>query len=59
MLERNLFPRQKAILRELYRNKKREKKILLEYKNVINEQLRTSSHTIEIGCRQHKLATNY
>ena len=40
MLERNLFPRQKAILRELYKNKKREKKILLEYKNVINEQLR-------------------
>ena len=40
MLERNLFPRQKAILREFYRNKKREKKILLQYKNVINEQLR-------------------
>ena len=40
MLERNLFPRQKAILRQLCENKKREKKILLEYKTVINEQLR-------------------
>ena len=38
MLERNLFPRQKAILRELCKNKK--KKNLLEYKNVLNEQLR-------------------
>ena len=36
MLERNLFSRQKAILRELYKNKKREKKVLLEYKNVLN-----------------------
>ena len=40
MLKRNLFPCQKAILRELYKNKK-EKKFLRLYKTLLTEQLRT------------------
>ena len=55
MLERNLFPRQKAILRELYKNKKREKKFCWN-KPVLNGAV-TSSHTIGIGCRQHRVVS--
>ena len=39
MLERNLFPRQKAIFERVVKTKKKQKNLRL-YINVLNEQLR-------------------